>query len=154
MNDPQPTPSSGSKLPTALWATFALIAGLLHVLFFLLESVWFMDPEVYTRFKIPDQATAELLRVGMFNQGAYNLLLALGCLGGTGLALFGCTKLARDGRVLVTYTCLFMVGAAVALYLSKPELLRAVGVQGLPPALALLGLALSARSNRTATDTP
>ncbi len=52
------------------------LAGLLHVLFFVLESLRFSEPSVWRRFGASTQAEADAIRPMAFNQGFYNLFLA------------------------------------------------------------------------------
>lgn len=114
---------------------FASLAGLFHVLFFFMESVFWMNPKVHARFLVQGVEDAERLRLFALNQGFYNVFLAFGCL--AGVALVG--KWKEDvGRTLVVYTCAFMVGAALVLVFSKPRLVRSAVIQGLFPLLALL----------------
>ena len=66
---------------TAVAATgtiFVGLAALLHVLFFLLESVWFEKPFAWKRFGVADQEKALVIKPWAYNQGFYNLFLALG----------------------------------------------------------------------------
>jgi putative membrane protein len=118
----------------AMWVGAAL-AGLIHVLFFCMESLWWTKPAVYRRFRSTEtqaQATKSLA----FNQGFYNLFLAAGSLGG--LALIA-TGHRGAGMVLVAWNCASMLGAAVVLAASSPQMLRGALIQGLPPLVFLLG---------------
>ena len=63
----------------------ALLAAAIHAWFFLLESVWFMRPRVFTRFGLASAEQAAVVRSFAYNQGFYNLFLATGI--GIGLAL-------------------------------------------------------------------
>ncbi|HVQ22191.1 MAG TPA: DUF1304 domain-containing protein, partial [Candidatus Saccharimonadia bacterium] len=56
----------------------ALVAALLHVGFFYLESIAFRRPTTWARFGIASQEQAEIVRPMAFNQGFYNLFLAVG----------------------------------------------------------------------------
>jgi putative membrane protein len=56
---------------------FAAIAGFIHVLFFLMESVWWMHPKVHKNFGIKSFDEATQFKLSFFNQGFYNLFLAL-----------------------------------------------------------------------------
>ena len=64
---------------------FAGLAAVMHVMFFVFESVLFTRPDVYSRFQMTAEQ-AELVRVWALNQGFYNLFLAVGCFVGIGLA--------------------------------------------------------------------
>ncbi|HEY6927167.1 MAG TPA: DUF1304 family protein, partial [Steroidobacteraceae bacterium] len=74
-------------------------------------------------------------RLFAFNQGFYNLFLAVGTFTGLALALMGHRSV---GLTLVTWNCLFMVGAALVLAVSAPQMWRAALIQGVAPALFLL----------------
>ena len=63
-------------------AVFAALAAVLHVLIFVMESVLWARPQVWRRFAVPNQSDADVLRPMAFNQGFYNLFLALGIFGG------------------------------------------------------------------------
>ena len=115
----------------------ASLAGLIHLLIFCMESLWWTTPQVRARFRqTPEQAATT--RLLAFNQGFYNLFLGLGTLGGLALSPLGHP---HAGLILVTWNCLFMVGAAIVLALSAPGMWRGALVQGTAP---LLYLALAA----------
>src|SRR6266566_4483126 len=66
---------------TALMWLAAIVAGAVHVLIFAMESLWWTTPQVRARFRqSPEQA--EATRLFAFNQGFYNLFLALGTFAG------------------------------------------------------------------------
>ena len=67
----------------------ALIAMAIHAYFFLLESVWFMRPVVWSRFGLKSVEHAAIVRSFAFNQGFYNLFLAIGVLVGLSLIATG-----------------------------------------------------------------
>lgn len=115
---------------------FALLAALLHVFIFCMESLWFMQPKIYRRFGAQTAADAEARRLFAFNQGFYNLFLAIGI--GVGLALLQTGGDLVAGRTLVLFNCACMLGAGIVLIASggKPTL-RAGIIQALFPALAL-----------------
>lgn len=114
---------------------FALLAALLHVLFFCMESLWFMRPNVHKRFGVATDADAQACGLFAFNQGFYNLFLAIGTI--VGLALLYVSSNIVTGRTLVLFSCACMFGAAVVLALSGGRrMLRASLVQGVFPLLA------------------
>ena len=116
----------------------ATLAGVVHVLIFCMESLWWTTPKVRARFRqTPEQA--EATRLFAVNQGFYNLFLAIGVFAGIALCLMGH---ARSGLILESWNCLFMVGAAVVLAVSAPPLRRGALVQGAPPLLFLVLAAL------------
>ncbi len=118
--------------------TLAGLAGVLHVLFFVMESVLFRRPAIHRRFGVRTQAEADAAAFGMLNQGFYNLFLGLGTLVGVVGTASGWEP---EGPTLVVYGCLFMIGAALVLVIGRPAMARAAAVQGVPPALALLAAA-------------
>ena len=119
-----------------MWVAAAL-AGVIHVLFFCMESLWWTRPAVYERFR-STEAQAQMTRNLAFNQGFYNLFLAAGIFGG--LVLTG-TGHVRGGIVLLAWNCLSMLAAAVVLAASSPQMIRGALIQGLPPLVFLAGLA-------------
>ncbi len=116
---------------TALMWLAAIVAGLVHVLIFCMESLWWTSPRVRARFRqSPEQAdTTKLLA---FNQGFYNLFLAIGAFAGLGLVLTGHP---RVGWTLACWNCLFMLGAALVLAGSAPGMRRGAVIQGAAPLL-------------------
>lgn len=116
-----------------LWRLLAGFGVLFHLVAFALESLLWMRPEVHGRFGV-DLAGAETTRLIFFNQGFYNLFLALGL--AAGLALVA--RRPTVGRTLVAFTCLSMAGAGAVLAFSAPEKIGAACVQGAPPLLALI----------------
>ena len=117
---------------TVLFQIFALVAGLLHVLFFVMESVLFTRPQVYARFGVHSQQDANILRPMALNQGFYNLFLAVGAIGGAVAAS------TTSGRAIAIFSCACMVAAALVLVISNPKMVRAAGIQAAAPLLALI----------------
>ena len=119
-----------------MWLT-AILAGVVHVLIFCMESLWWTRPAVYRRFR-STEAQAHTTRSLAFNQGFYNLFLAVGVFGGLAL---GETGHYRAGIILVAWNCLSMLAAAVVLAASSPGMMRGALIQGLPPVVFLAGFA-------------
>ena len=124
---------------------FAGLAGIIHVLFFLMESVLWLNPSVHSVFLVESIANAEILDVYVKNQGYYNLFLAFGMFAG----LFMLNGNQSSGRTLVIYICAFMVGAALVLRFTIPGMTTGVFIQGVPPLIALV-LMLVSRPKRAA----
>jgi putative membrane protein len=120
-------------------SVFVFVAAVIHLLIFFLESVLWSRPTTWKRFGVASQADAETLKPMAFNQGFYNVFLALGA--GTGLVLLGSGSWAQAGVALALFSCLSMVLAAVVLVASSPKLLRAALIQGVAPLLAIVFLA-------------
>lgn len=116
---------------------FAVLAALLHIVFFVLESVLFTRPAIYARFGVASQADAETIRPMAYNQGFYNLALALGILGGLILRTRG-GELAAAGTGIVLFACACIVLAGVVLLTTGRHFLRSALIQLVPPLLALL----------------
>jgi putative membrane protein len=114
---------------------FALIAALLHVVFFYAESITFRRPTTWARFGLQTQEQAEIVRPMAFNQGFYNLFLAAGIVGGLVLVATGSVD---AGRAVVLFACGCMVLAGVVLIATSRAMLRAALLQAVPPALAIV----------------
>ncbi|HET8623722.1 MAG TPA: DUF1304 domain-containing protein [Gemmatimonadales bacterium] len=115
----------------------AVLAALIHVLIFCMESLCWTTPMVRAGFRQTAEQ-ADATRLFAFNQGFYNLFLAVGIFAGLGLVLMG---ESRSELTLVFWNCLSMVGAAVVLAASAPQMRRGALIQGVAP---LLFLALTA----------
>jgi putative membrane protein len=117
----------------------AIVAALVHVWFFAMESVWFLRPTVWRRFGVASDQEASAVRSWAYNQGFYNLFLVAGVAIGLTLVAFGDPA---AGRALVLFACGSMIAAAIVLVLHRRELLRAGLLQGLPPLVAVVGIFL------------
>jgi putative membrane protein len=127
-------------ISTIMWLA-ALLAGVVHVLIFCMESLWWTTPGVRARFRQTPES-AEATRLFAFNQGFYNLFLALGVFGGVGLVALG---RERPGFLLVAWCCASMCGAAVVLLASARRLWRGAVIQGAAPLIFLLLAAVTWR---------
>jgi putative membrane protein len=127
----------------AILATvFAALAALVHVYIFVLESVQWTTPRVWRRFGVADQAAADTVRPMAYNQGFYNLFLAIGA--AIGLVLFwvgGDAHTVADvaGRTLALFALGSMVAASLVLLTTGRRYLPAALLQGTLP---LIGFAL------------
>ena len=115
-------------------AAAALVAAAIHVLFFVMESVTFTRPETYRRFFVGSTADAETVRPWAFNQGFYNLFLAVGAV--AGVLAVNAGQVAA-GRALVLFACGSMAAAGVVLIATDRRFLRPGLIQALPPLVAL-----------------
>jgi len=109
---------------------FVGVAGVFHVVVFVMESVLFRKPSTYRRFLVKD-TEVETARPWAFNQGFYNLFLAIGALGGL---IWGGDK----GHAIALFACACMAGAGLVLLASDRRMLRAAATQAVPPILALV----------------
>lgn len=114
-----------------------LIAALLHLYIFWMESFGWRRPAVWKRFNVADQGQADAGRDLAYNQGFYNLFLALG-------AIVGVVLIAADvreaGFALVFLSAGSMLAASVVLLTLGRQFAAAALTQGLAP---LIGLTLT-----------
>jgi putative membrane protein len=110
---------------------FVVVAGVFHLAVFAMESLLFRKPSTYRRFRVKGDAEAAVVRPWAFNQGFYNLFLALGALGG--LIAGG-----DEGHAIALFSCACMAGAGIVLIASDRRMARAAAAQAVPPILALV----------------
>jgi putative membrane protein len=115
------------------------LAALIHIYIFVLESLRWERPATRAAFGITAE-TAAATRPLAFNQGFYNLFLAIEVV--LGLALLGTQR--RAGIGLVAFAAGSMLAAALVLVLSDRTKLRAAAVQGGFPLLAEIALLVHA----------
>ena len=127
------------QLP-AVAVVFALVAALIHVMFFVLESVLFRRPFAWRTFGIRSQQDAETTRDWALNQGFYNLFLAVGAIVGVMLATADDPATSGAGVGMVLLAMGSMLGAALVLLITKPAMLRGVVIQGVAPLVAIIGI--------------
>ena len=117
---------------------FAVGAALLHVYIWVLESFRWTEPATRKTFGT-SAADAEVTRPLAYNQGFYNLFLAI-------ITLAGVVAGGADGDVgtaLVLAGTGSMLAAALVLVTHDRSMLRAALVQGTFPALAVLFVLLA-----------
>ena len=117
----------------------AAVAALVHAWFFVLESVLFERPTVFRRFGLRSADDAAIVRPMAFNQGFYNLFLAIGIAAGIVLVTTG---QEAAGAAIVLFACACMVGAGVILVATNRRFLSAAAIQAGPPLIALLAALL------------
>lgn len=118
---------------------FAALAAALHVYIFVLESLSWTSPRTRAVFGTSVEE-AEITKPLAFNQGFYNLFLAV--VTGIGIAAVALGHNAV-GLALIFAGVGSMLAAAVVLVASSPDKARAAVVQGAFPAVAVALLALS-----------
>ena len=120
---------------------FAGLAALLHVYIWVMESLTWTSARTRATFGISEEeavATKELA----FNQGFYNLFLAI--VTAVGLVL-GAFEYYDAGLALIFAGTGSMLAAAFVLLVSSPDKARAAMTQGILPliAIVLIGLHLA-----------
>ena len=111
------------------------LAALLHIWIFVLESIRWMHPRTWRTFGVRSEEQAETLRPMAYNQGFYNLFLAVGAI--AGLVLLG-VGLPYAGQALVLFSTASMAAAAVVLTTTGPGYLRAALIQGTLPLIGFV----------------
>lgn len=107
------------------------LSALFHIYAFCLESLLWGRPRTNKVFAVrPEDAKVQKLLA--FNQGFYNLFLALALI--IGLVLQSQGDIVR-GTTLVDYGMASALGAGVVLFLSERRLFRAAIGQALPSVL-------------------
>ncbi|MFC7580678.1 DUF1304 domain-containing protein [Schaalia naturae] len=122
---------------------FAALAAAVHIVIFYLESCAWAGERARTLFRTGSAEEAEATRFLAFNQGFYNLFLAL-------LASIGVVATAAGASTAgVTLTLAgtgSMLAAATVLFVSSPPHRSAALKQGLLPLLAVVALVLGVTS--------
>ncbi len=121
--------------------SFAGLAALLHVYIWVMESLTWTSARTRATFGISEEealATKELA----FNQGFYNLFLAIVTIAGI---VIGAFEYYSVGLALIFAGTGSMLAAALVLLLSSPDKARAAITQGILPliAIVLLGAGLA-----------
>ena len=118
----------------AAGATFIGLSGLFHAYIFYLESLIWTKPRTWRTFGVPSQEAAEIIRPMAFNQGFYNLFLALEIV--AGLIALGINSTV--GFTLLIAAALSISGAGIVLFYSVKTSRRAAIIQATPPLLGLV----------------
>ena len=110
------------------------VAALLHVYIFVMESLTWTSARTRATFGISAEEAAATKELA-FNQGFYNLFLAI--VSGTGIAFLvsGCIAV---GAALIFAGVGSMLAAALVLLLSSPDKARAAVTQGVFPLIAVV----------------
>ncbi|MBF6177538.1 DUF1304 domain-containing protein [Nocardia otitidiscaviarum] len=112
----------------------AALAGLVHVGIFYMEAVRFTDPKVHRGIFGVAEDEVVATQPWAFNQGFYNLFLAIGAFVGVALVRAD----ASAGWALILMSCGSMLAAAVVLVARYRDKANAAAKQALFPALTLL----------------
>ncbi|GGO86856.1 membrane protein [Nocardioides phosphati] len=122
-------------------AVFAALAGLLHVYIWAMESLVFTTKGRKVFGLTAEEAANPNVQSLFYNQGFYNLFLAIGTLVGVGFVL---ADGGRPGPALIVFGTGSMLGAAIVLVTHDAKMLRGAVVQGTFPLVALALLAVHA----------
>ncbi|MWB98570.1 DUF1304 domain-containing protein [Agromyces seonyuensis] len=118
---------------------FVALAALLHCVIFYWESIAWTRPATWKRFGVPDQAAADATKSMAYNQGFYNLFLAIGAVLGLVVYFTGSTGI---GTALVLFSTGCMVLAAAVLTTTGKGYWRPALVQGVFPLVGFVLFAL------------
>lgn len=124
---------------TAAALVFAALAALLHVYIFVMESLTWTSPRTRKVFGTTAEE-AETTKLLAFNQGFYNLFLAI--VAGVGIVSIGLGH-KGIGAALVFAGVGSMLAAAVVLLAASPDKARAAITQGTFPLIAVVLLAVA-----------
>lgn len=122
----------------------AALAAAFHVFIFVLESVRWTEPATRKIFGVESEADAEATKPLAFNQGFYNLFLAIAALLGIIFVIAGQPVV---GLTLVFAGVGMMLAAALVLVLSNPRMARSAIMQGGLPLLAVVVTAVAVAIN-------
>ena len=112
------------------------LAALLHVYLFVMESLTWTSPRTRATFGLTEQQEVQKKELA-FNQGFYNLFLAIVTAVGIAAIILGCKAV---GLALIFAGIGSMAAAALVLLLSSPEKARAAITQGIFPVLGIAAL--------------
>lgn len=116
------------------------LAAALHVAIFVMESVSWTRPSIWKRFGVQSQEAADTTRPLAYNQGFYNLFLAIGAV--IGLILLG-LGMHAVGFALILFTMASMLAASIVLITTGKGYLRPAITQGTLPLIGIVLLLLS-----------
>jgi len=116
------------------------LAAALHIAIFIMESISWTRPSIWKRFGVASQEAADITRPMAYNQGFYNLFLAIGAI--VGLILYG-VGMHAAGLALILFTTASMFAAAVVLVTTGRGYLRPALIQGILPFIGFVLMLLS-----------
>ena len=116
----------------------AAVAAMVHIFIFYLESIAWTSERARSTFGTSEE-DAETTKGLAFNQGFYNLFLAISVIVGIVLTALGTTV---AGATLVFAGAGSMAAAALVLLISSPDKAGAALKQGVVPALGVIALAI------------
>ena len=116
---------------------FSALAALLHVYIFVMESLTWTSPRTRAVFGTTEEE-AQTTKMLAFNQGFYNLFLAVVTAVGIAAVVLGHRSV---GTALIFAGIGSMLAAAVVLLASSPDKARAAVTQGTLPLIGIAALA-------------
>lgn len=119
---------------TNIGLAFAALAALIHVYIFVLEAFLITKPAGMKTFGV-SAADAPAVERWAFNQGFYNLFLAVGTAIGVVVHLAGNHTV---GSTLIYFGTGSMLAAGTLLAVTDRKLIRGASVQGIPALLAIV----------------
>ena len=122
----------------AIGLFFLLTSGFFHIYIFILESITWLKPKTWKAFGLPSQDIAAVIQPMAFNQGFYNLFLAVGILVGSFIAITNQTI----GFTMMLFAAASMVGAGVVLFFSVKRSRSAALLQAVPPLIGIICTAI------------
>ncbi len=123
-----------------LATVFVTLAAALHIGIFIMESISWTRPSIWKRFGVADQQAADITKPLAYNQGFYNLFLAVGAV--LGLIFYGIGMHAA-GLALILFATGSMVAAAIVLVTTGRGYLRPALVQGVLPLIGFVLMLMS-----------
>lgn len=120
----------------------ACLAAVIHIYIFYLESVAWTSPKTRAIFGVASATEAETTKPLAFNQGFYNLFLAVSVVAGT---VFFAVGEQTIGATLVFAGAGSMTAAGLVLLVSSPDKANAALKQLVPPLLGAILLAVGLR---------
>ncbi|MGB9012166.1 MAG: DUF1304 domain-containing protein [Aeromicrobium sp.] len=126
---------------TAIALVLAGLAAALHVFIWTMESITWRQPGTWRRFGLRTQDEADTTAPLAYNQGYYNLFLAI--IAAVGIVLVIADQNAA-GWALVLASCGSMLAASVVLRSGGAVYTQAALTQGAVPLLAVVAAAIAA----------
>ncbi|GGF94829.1 membrane protein [Rhodococcoides trifolii] len=121
---------------TTIGLVFAALAALVHVYIFVLEAFLITKPAGMKTFGVKAE-DAQTVKQWAFNQGFYNLFLAIGTAAGVVVHASGSHTV---GSTLIYFGTGSMLAAGTLLAVTDRRLIRGASVQAVPALLAILFL--------------
>ena len=131
------TRASYARVMVILVTIAATLSAVLHIVIFYWESYAFSRPTVWRRFGLSSQEEADqpAVKALMYNQGYYNLFLAVGAL--LGGILYG-VGVQQAGFAIGLFSVASMLAAAIVLTTTGPGRIRPAIVQGTLPLITVI----------------